>query len=315
MDDEIIEPSSLCDNVSLVCVLFLDRQNDVETRSLFARIVDGLVRYLQPSPVMLHCELLMISGGGEYSGFATYIGDEAGWRLPSDEYYLSHTWRAIPVDGGVAVDRLSKECDSSRGTPYSLVRYALSTRAFGWLSYLLGDRLGTPAHCAGLTARLLRHGLVDKNVDTELQETRRGAALLPLPSCRYSPSLLYHDLCENAAYADFDIDEPSFGDPTVQAAVDILHRGSDDEVERMDWRLCATAVKAVAVRLHSGLVEEGVRTRAEDTHTLAWIALRAAKRSLRTGTKRAETPPSVVVRLDSFDGYNESEGADGTDRV
>ena len=267
----------------MACALFLERETPLggqsgTRRTLRARVdsvaigaLNGMVRRFSGSPGMLHVELLLVSPTGEFHHFATYLGDEARWRDEEGGYYTMHQWRAIPIDGNAAhLASLASACDAAVGTPYSVARYPCSTRAFGWLSRFVSDRAGSPAHCAGLTSRLVRTALGE-----------HGTRLLPRRSPRYSPSDLYNDLVHNAALMTnlethcVEGADPESG-PVVDQMIDALVHGPDRDIAELSMLQRAVAIKAMSARLAARLVRDGENHDAVETRNLAWAAVRAS---------------------------------------
>lgn len=319
-----IDPALLRNDASLVCVMFLEsevttatatatadgddrvagkgRRIANETPSLKDVLIgasESLIRAFQPAPHMLHSELLVVSATGECRHFATYVGDEAQWRDRGAEYYRLHRWRGVPVDGGDGVERIAAECDAEVGAAYSIARYALSTPLLGWMSRAVRKRTRDPAHCGGLTARIVQNALAE-----------RGAAILPLASTRYSPSDLYNGLCARADTMDFDGSDAMLRDEELIAAADLLLTGTDAEVRRLGGRKRAEALKTLAVRMNVALADPRGVSEAQRTHharTFGWAATRVAD-SFGGGDEvvlgAAEAAPIGVA------GEEEGEGAD-----
>lgn len=276
----------LVDDASLACVMFLESEVESSVGSsaesevavddtppsassrLFAAALGALVRNCQPPPRMLHAELLLVSATGECYHFATYVGDEARWRDRGAEYYRAHRWRALPIDGGDGVRRLASQCHAEVGAAYSLARYALSTSLLGWAAGAARQRTRDPAHCGGLSARIVQHAL-----------GARGAALLPRASTRYSPSDLYNDLCAHSYAADFDGSVAMLQDEELLAAADLLLTGTDAQVRQLGARRRAVALKTLALRTHAVLADVRTSSEAQRTHharALGWAATRVA---------------------------------------
>lgn len=274
----------LIDDASLVCVMFLESEVPTNNRvagrggrftnntsvasRLFFATLDALVRNFQPAPQLLHAELLLVSATGSCHHFATYVGDKADWRSCGADYYRIHRWRGTPLDGGSGVRRLAAECDAEVGTAYSLARYALSTPLLGWASALVRKGRRDPAHCGGLTARIVQNALGE-----------RGAALLPRASTRYSPSDLYNDLCAHANMTDFDGADAMLSDEALVAAATLLLTGTDTEVGKLGVKRRAAALKTLALQTNVALSDpRGVSEAQQAYHTraLGWAATRVA---------------------------------------
>lgn len=160
--------------------------------SSWENALETAIELLQPSPGLLHCELLVPpipKHEGARTSFATYIGRKSGWqtdKLDGFNYYLIENigrWRAVPVFKNKAASRLRGECDNEIGVEYSIGRYISALAPFRWTSRLLPDTRRSPAHCATLTARLL--------CNSEVHTLAR-------PSASYGPSTLYRELIDSA---------------------------------------------------------------------------------------------------------------------
>ena len=167
----------------------------------YERLLDTAVQMAQPAPAMTHVELLVPpSHPDDDMHFATYLGGEAQWgraRTGNKQFYLDpngngNSWRAVPILGHDVARRLRAECDKADAehaqTPYGpvwrLFNYPFSVPPGRVVAWMLDDEVGSPAHCASLTARCLRRAL------PELQ--------LPRPSAWYGPSTLYLELARES---------------------------------------------------------------------------------------------------------------------
>jgi hypothetical protein len=130
----------------------------------------------QPSPALTHCELWIgeekaedDNHFGQYLGQMGTNGKLSGslWTSQLDsskQWYANESWVAVPVFAVDAETRVRSECEANLGTPYpskwTLFDYPWSVwplRSFsGWF---LSDEINAPAHCAALTARILRRAL------------------------------------------------------------------------------------------------------------------------------------------------------------
>jgi|TARA_B110000858_G_scaffold135168_1_gene153745 hypothetical protein len=231
----------------VVFAIFLeprDRPPGSEPPTFFDKLVTFAVTNLQPSPVMTHVELVVpcVVGADQPVNFATYIGSKSGWQRDStnnERYYLvnnANCWRAVPVFG-TNVARLCREvCDDSIGVHYSLVRYATASWAFRGLSSLVPDKRHSPAHCATLTARILRSVV--------------GTSLLRHSSAWYGPASLYAELC--SALGTRKIAPGTTLLSAEQAeVVDVLLRHSDDEVKQLGDARCLEAIRALTLKTAS----------------------------------------------------------------
>ena len=177
-------------------VLFLEpRQHDDPRWSTGERCLNWLVRHCQPSPALMHCELLLPplpSSESDRTQFATYLGRTASWmgdKRSNFDFYLgsSHaTWRAVPVFGIDAAARIRSEADVEQGVAYSLARYVTATPPFRFFARYMPSSRRAPAHCATLTARILRNAMTNSTAPSK-------------PAAWYGPSTLYHEVCRIAA--------------------------------------------------------------------------------------------------------------------
>ena len=114
------EPS--CD---VVYALFLEPSDVKDKRmSIAESLIDSAVRYFQPSPTMIHCELIVPPNVDEKTNktqFATYLGRKAAWQTDKEDgfgYYLkekANQWRAVPIFAPNAANRIRSEADKEDG--------------------------------------------------------------------------------------------------------------------------------------------------------------------------------------------------------
>lgn len=174
--------------------LFEDPENvDLSSAGLFERVLNWAVYTFQPYPIMSHVEFAIVildeSESMEVSHYATYneVGGVSAWRSSKDPYYAKATWHAIPVAAGVdSVRKLVEACKETERSPYSMLRYLVSTRMFGVFAGLLADKDTSEAHCGGLSARVLH---------------KSGTHAILEPAPRYGPSYLYNHLLDDHRYA------------------------------------------------------------------------------------------------------------------
>lgn len=270
------EPSGRAhaDSQNTVFLLCLEPSAKPEpTTTTFERGVNAIIESMQPSPSILHVELCFAPGASDDANFATYLGSRAGWgkSFPGQrEFYLGHnvsSWRAVPVVGRNASDRVRQECDHHISTPYSVARYLSSVPPFRALAALLPDGVGAPAHCATLAARILKRSLSE----------------LPLKHASgwYGPATLFLELDGEPARAAAR-EELARTAQRVRArveeeeeaiAMNTLLKGTDDDVVALTTEACGRAVHAFATRA----VDEG----------LDEVARRLVQRQLATALLRA----------------------------
>lgn len=265
---------------SLALVLFLERSGVVgkpQERGWPERLVDVLVPLFQPSPQVVHAELLLVSHDGLCWHFSTYMGDRAQWRDDDPGYYRAHHWRAVPLDG-TSVEALAQECDRAISTPYSLLRYPFATRVLGVLAPLLPEGVGRPAQCASLTARIAKSAMPN------------GPELMPWSAPRYSPSMLHNHLCQNAARMDIGTIVED------HEAIGVLVGGAQADLANLGPQRRAAALKALAIRAREHIVGRLATGEALDPYelrTLAWAGLRVA--SLADGKAVADQKANTTT--------------------
>ena len=150
----------------VVFALFLEcREDATPGASTAENVLATLIRVMQPMPSMAHVEILIADSKGD-PHFATYIGRKAGWGASfgenSAEFYMNLNaglWRAVPIVSKSAAARVRAECGWHVDTQYSLARYICSVPPLRSLAGLLQDDVGSPAHCAALTARCLKRAM------------------------------------------------------------------------------------------------------------------------------------------------------------
>ena len=120
-----VASSSVNRLASVAFLLFLELPTAEESSSvasnsqpLFQRLLDLVVAGAQPSPSLLHVELVIPpSSPSEEAHFATYLGAKAGWGssfgdIESNKQFYLHTnagrWRAVPVCATDAARRLRR---------------------------------------------------------------------------------------------------------------------------------------------------------------------------------------------------------------
>ena len=225
---------------NFVLAIYLEADRPGDTFSYSERALDSIVQHMQPSPAITHVELLIPAhSGADSQHFSTYLGTKgADWSTGYGnglDFYLNPkgnggSWRAVPIFSIDAVDRVRTECRDHVHTPYPsmsrLLNYPFSVpplRAFaGWLD----DQPGTPAHCAALTARILRRAVPECG--------------LPNPSAWYGPSTLYLELTRRARMVAYGANLANHAtlrslvdDERAVSTLDALLRGSDDDLRQL----------------------------------------------------------------------------------
>lgn len=190
--------------------------------SLFDRLVDFVVKNMQPSPIMTHVELFIpcAPGAGLPVHFATYIDGKSSWRASREQnraYYLEDTaqkWLAIPVFANHAAKLARGACEC--GVKYSLFRYVTAAWGIRSLSGLVPDYPRSPAHCATLTARILR----------------ATGANLKHASAYYGPSSLYAELTNDIKGLSIDSESTNL-DAKGLSSIETLLRADEGALSKI----------------------------------------------------------------------------------
>lgn len=220
-------------------------------------LIDGLnsvCKWAQEPPKLAHVEILILLPNETRCHFATYLGARAAWVDPG-EFYLSPSVRAVPlpstvIDSGTNSDvaRLLQACQhqvSPTRAPYSLSRYALGLRQSRWLAkYLASEADGSPAHCSGLSARVLK---------ASFQNWARDA--LPMAAPAYTPSSLYNAVVEDVRRTPEYIKTQDLASapPQVAEAVRALLLGSHVDVCRLEFHVALSACNLLSERVRKAV--------------------------------------------------------------
>tara|TARA_X000001036_G_scaffold248398_1_gene231495 strand:- start:243 stop:1226 length:984 start_codon:yes stop_codon:yes gene_type:complete len=284
-------------------VMLADATN--ENAGIMGTCVDvGVQSIGQPNPAITHCELWMADKNeGDMNHFSTYLGAKgadgklcgAQWTDnmgSSERFYRNKSWAAIPIYAVDAERRLRNECDMHVATPYptawTLYDYPWSVWPFRAMSGLFkSDTTHAPAHCATLSARILRKAFPE--------------IVLRHDSHWYGPSSLYLELAtphqmerslqlqrqtvrsqveqeeedelldglltsSNDELAEMDEDDARAAVST--AAVKVLETGSGDDVDQTDF-LEAQKRYAKAMYIYTWKVKKGRRDREKAKQTSA----------------------------------------------
>ena len=270
-------PPELSDQPScdVVFALFMEPLEKSDPRWSWAEwLIDVAIRRGQPSPTMIHCELVIPpvpDDEGTRTQFATYFGKKSGWqsdRLDGYGYYLvehAHNWRAVPVFAQDAAHRLRTEANSELGVPYSLARYATSAFPFRVFSSMVPTGRRKPAHCATLLSRVLRNALPEHK---------------PVHSAAwYGPSTLYAELQDKIAdYGTNAQDEHGHTSVSedVEAAIDTLLRKpmTHETVASVGDDGCMAAIRALTMRVTDAVASGDYATQRITQKQLATALLR-----------------------------------------
>lgn len=212
----------------VVYVMFLEPSPPEKNGPLIDRLISYAVRYLQPSPAMAHVEVVVPCAPdcGAAVNFATYIYGMSDWRSNAEAnraYYIgqnANCWRALPLRGEHAADRVRAACGECRKAEYSLLRYVSAASWCRGLARFMPDRPKSNAHCATLVARVLRMAKVGS---------------IAHPSSWYGPASLFAEL--SATLADSRV-APRHLPAAVERDVSVLLGGTDSDVGNMGDARC-----------------------------------------------------------------------------
>ena len=239
--------------------------------------IDTAIRIFQPEPALSHCELLIPpvpKNEDLRTQFATYINEKSAWKTNKADnynYYLKSNmgmWRAVPVFGSDIATRLRRECECELGVSYSLARYVTSARPLRAFAWMLPDSRRSPAHCATLTARVLR-----KTVPNTLQHS----------SAWYAPTTLYLEVCDaTREKASRLLGATSRYTPKhTLEAIDSLLRGqmTSSNINQIGDDACLDATRALTLRVCSDLISGDTASQKISQKQLAsallrWVILR-----------------------------------------
>ena len=275
-----VDATAMPEGADVVYALFLEPHDETPAGwTSGERCIDWAVRTFQPTPAMTHVELLMPPvprDEADRTQFATYAGRTAAWqsdRVDGFAFYLHHNaglWRAVPVFAPNAATAVRAECDLEQGVGYSLTTYLAGVAPLRWVARFLPDARRTPAHCATLTARVLKNAL--------------GATRAPArPSASYGPTTLYHELCAHAAHHTHATGMAFRGiDGAIAGHVEALLRGpmTAEVVQGVGDPGCLESVRALTLRACADLAEgDAIAQRLSQkqlaTALLRWTLLRA----------------------------------------
>ena len=219
-------------------LLFLEADKQGINFSVGESALDSLVQHMQPSPAITHVEMLIptTDESGDEMHFSTYLGASgAAWSTGYGDgldFYLNpdgngSSWRAVPVFGRDAVNRIRAECQDHLDTPYPsmarLFNYPFSVPPMRAFASYVDDTRGTAAHCAALTTRILHTCMPELNI--------------PNAAPWYGPSTLYLEIARQgrmvsyAAKSSADATTKSHAeDEEAIMALDVLLRGSNKAV-------------------------------------------------------------------------------------
>lgn len=245
-------------------------------------LADEAIRRFSPDPVLAHCELVAPpipnSSGGRVH-FATYMGragaDWQNMRSKDDgiSFYLIENgsrWRALPIFGPNAAQKVREAAQSNLHSPYSIGMYVTSARPMRALSGMWSDEPGHMGHCATITSRVLK----EAGIGTGLHHC----------SAWYSPSSLYNDLSTSVGsqLAEGERDALTSVTPTkcTQTIETLLHAPmSYATVRELGDTACVDAVRALTLKVCAAAesgdpVASRIAQKQLGTALLRWVLLR-----------------------------------------
>ena len=234
----------------MVALMAMKADATSQNASFTETLVDQTVQFGQPYPAITHVEMWIGDRPNEKTEdnhFSTYLGATRGalWTsglTDSKKFYSSAAWSAIPIFAPNVERRMRTECNLHCGTPYPsaavLWQYPMSIWPFRSLSSLMDDGINAPAHCAALSARILRSAVPEIS--------------LPHASHWFGPSSLYLELStpermERALATQRPVVRSQAEEEQDDALADQLTLGSDDEVIGMSRPDARQALNALSV--------------------------------------------------------------------
>jgi len=248
-------------------MLFLKADKTSESATFAEAFVDHTVQFGQPYPAITHCEMWVgerAAQAGDDNHFSTYLGASGGatWTsglADSRRFYgcakavreditrrqARSSWSAIPIFSVSGSEKLRSECNRNHGTPYPspflLWQYPMSVWPLRAFSGLVDDRINAPAHCAALSARILRTGLPETYT-------------LDHPSHWYGPSSLYLELATPVRMEEaLALEQPTVRsndeEDELNDLADILAQHSDEAVAEMRREDAHKALRQLALHV------------------------------------------------------------------
>lgn len=210
----------------------------LSTSNVLGSLIDICVRTFQPAPVLMHVEMFVAPRANEPLDncmFATYYGDISGWgedKPGSKSWYVGgkNRWRAVPMS--VDADVVRQVCENETDAPYSVCMYIPSVFPFRFLAGLVRARPKGWAHCASLSARIMKAAGFELN---------HSAAW-------YSPSTLWSEVVPSSG--SYIVDHAWMLKHGCQHAA-TLTLGSNDAVEAMSDDQCRSGIAYLANEVRS----------------------------------------------------------------
>lgn len=278
---------------NLSFVLALEGTAPTASSTTLERVLEYLVRRVQPEPSITHIELFISPlEDGEDPHFATYMGNKktvppepytAGWGTAfegGEKFYTDpggnfDSWRAVPIVMKGATGTLRNEAKKHVGTPYGMwwgtvpYLYLFAVPPFRALAGWLSDNAQDPAHCATLVARILKGAFPKMALDK--------------PSSWYGPSTLFLELSRRAR-----MEEYASIIPAVNVATNKLVLDNDDDIKTMTAEQCQCEILHLSRLVIENSVSNNVGEERHSQKDLAKALLRwhyVKRRSSSDGTE------------------------------
>lgn len=255
----------------VVFALFLEPSDRNVNEGVGEGLLNMAIRTFQPRPTMVHVELVVprAPGSSAACNFATYLGSTSAWKTdPSDneDYYFGLTankWRAVPIFGAKAATAVRDVCDECIDVEYSVARYLTSLWGLRRFAAMLSDKLHAPAHCATITARVLKRAL--------------GNNTLKHASAWYGPASLYAELC--TSLTDFRVStDGALVDEEAVSGIETLLQLRDDDVRKCDDTRALRAIRALTLKAAVSCTDDTASVLSQKQLAIAllrWSVLRA----------------------------------------
>jgi hypothetical protein len=144
--------------------------------------------------------------------------------------------------GDNALARLREECsaEANAETAYSLTGYLFSVLPLRALASMRPNSVGSPAHCAALTARVLTRALPALNLSCS--DAWYGPSTLFIEVANQSRMKAYQEFIADTTPDTLSLPEETY----IRYARETLLSGTDDAVRRLTISACNMAVEAQA---------------------------------------------------------------------
>lgn len=289
------------DNLSFV--LALEGTAPTASSTTLERVLEYLVRRVQPEPSITHIELFISPlEDGEDPHFATYMGNDktdppkpytAGWGTAfegGETFYMDpdgnfNSWRAVPIAMEGATATLRNEAKKHVGTPYGMwwgtvpYLYLFAVPPFRALAGWLSDSVKDPAHCATLVARILKGAFPEMGLDK--------------PSSWYGPSTLFLELSRRALMKKCELFIPVVEGATNLVKTTTLESANDDDIKNMTAEQCQCEIQHLSRLVIQASESGNVDEERNFQRSLAKALLRWHYAKRRSSSDEPDVPKTV----------------------